>query len=252
MRPDLRLLLVLPLALAAALAFAGEKAPKLPKTSPLSDEGRANVSLAEGYLEAGRLDLAAQYASAALRSDAGSGTVHATVAMVRARQNQPEQAQQEFGRALALSPGDGAILNAYGAWLCERGDHDGADNAFRSAIADPRYDSLVALVNAGRCALMAQQWSKGDGYLRRAAQIAPTNRGVLLMLAEAQLRLQRPLEARAFVQRSDSLGADVATLKLAVRVEEAAGDAAAATRYRNRLRDEFPQVAPTGEGAAKP
>jgi Tfp pilus assembly protein PilF len=72
------------------------------------------------------------------------------------------------------------------------------------------------------------------------------------MLAEAQLRLNHPLEARAFVQRSDALGPDPLTLAMATRVETAAGDTVAAAKYRQRLHSEFPKYAPTGEGARKP
>jgi type IV pilus assembly protein PilF len=253
MRPEPRLALAVLLALAATCACAGDKTARVAKAGALSEDGRANIALAQAYLNAGRVKEAEGYAREALKSDGGSGAAHATMALVRARQNQPDQATAEFNRALALAPTDGGILNVYGVWLCERGDRDGADNAFRAALADQTYMAPVQpLVNAGRCALLAQQWAKSDGYLRRALQIQPNDRSVLLMLAEAQLRLQKPMEARAFVQRSDALGPDPVTLALAAKIEEASGDAMSAERYRKRLREEFPQYAPTGEGAGKP
>ena len=251
MRPESALALALLLAgsLAAAPAVGKDKA----RNAPLTDGGRSSIMLAQAYLDAGRLEAAEERARAALLSDGNSALSHATYAMVMARRNQQEKAQASFKRALALGPTDGAVLNAYGAWRCERRDFAGAHDAFRRALADPRYPTPVQpLANAGRCAIIAGEWSKADGYLRRAAAVAPRSRPILLMLAEAQLRLQRPMEARAFVQRADALGPDPSTLALAARVEQASGDESAAARYRKRLSDQFPNFAPTGEGAGKP
>ena len=254
MRPEAALALLLGLGIAAMPATAGDKAAKSgrPRSAAegLSEAGRSDVMLAQAYLQAGRIDAAEDRARAALASDGGSALPHVTMAMVRARQKQDGKAASEFERALKLAPADGSVLNAYGAWLCGRGDRQGADDAFRKALADPGYDSPVQpLTNAGQCAMRAQDWIHADGYLRRAVAVAPGNRMVLLMLAEVQLRLGRPLEARAFAQRADALGPDPNTLLMAARVEDAAGDKAASARYRQRLREEFPAFTPTAEGA---
>jgi type IV pilus assembly protein PilF len=162
---------------------------------------------------------------------------------------QDAKAQAEFKRALALAPSDGAVLNAYGSFLCATGDRDGAENAFRGALADANYLTPVQpLINAGNCAMLGSDWLRADGYLRRAVVMAPTSRPVLLLLGEVQLRLNRPLEARAFVQRADALGPDAHTLELAIRTEDAAGDAQSAAKYRKRLQQEFPNYTPRAEG----
>jgi type IV pilus assembly protein PilF len=256
MRPEAALALLLALATAGSPAIAAGKAVKSGRArsaaSELSEAGRSDVMLAQAYLQAGRIEAAEDRARAAIASDGGSALPHVTMAMVRARQKQDGKARAEFERALKLAPADGAVLNSYGAWLCARGDRKGADDAFRRALADQSYDSPIQpLVNAGQCASRAGDWQQADGYLRRAIAMAPGNRVVLLMLAEAQLQLGRPLEARAFVQRADALGPDPNTLLMAARAEDAAGDKAASARYRQRLREEFPAYTPTAEGARK-
>jgi len=255
MRPEA---ILLALALLAALMAPGVADAKKPKPAPrdpaseLTEAGRSNVFLAQAYLQAGRIDAAEDRAREALATDGGSALTHAAMAMVRAAQKDDGKAKAEFDRALALGPGQGAVLNAYGAWLCQRGDRAGADAAFRSALADANYTTPIQpLVNAGQCAMHAHDWSPAEGYLRRAVMIEPRNRAVLLMLAETQLQQGRSLEARAFVQRADALGPEPNTLWMAVRTEEAAGDAEAAARYQKRLREEFPAFTPTGEGAPK-
>jgi type IV pilus assembly protein PilF len=253
MRPERALVLVLALALALAVAGpagAKDKAPARPKE--LSADGRANVMLAQSYLDAGRVDDAEKRAKAALLTDGDVALAHATMALVHVAKSREDAARKEFDRARKLAPGDGAILNAYGSFLCAHGDRAGADAAFQLALADQRYATPVKpLVNAGRCAAIGGDWGAADGYLRRAVAIAPRERVVLLLLAETQLKLGRALEARAFVERADALGPEPNTLALAARTEDAAGDAEASARYRKRLREEFPKYVPKAEGAGK-
>jgi type IV pilus assembly protein PilF len=249
MRPERAPALLL--AAAIAIAFAGPAGAwgKPKPAAELSASGRSDVMLAQSYLDTGRIDAAEARAKAALLSDPASPLPHATMALVFVAKKQYDRAEGEFKRALALAPGDGAVLNAYGSFLCGKGDRAGADAAFQSALGDPRYTTpMQPLVNAGICASLGQQWSKADGYLRRAIAISPRNRPVLLVLAEVQLKLNRPMEARAFVQRADSLGPDARTLEIAARAEDAAGDLNAAAKYRKRLRDEFPNYTPKAEG----
>lgn len=247
---------LLALLLIAAVALAGPAiAAKKPKagSQELSVSGRNNLVLAQAYLDAGKLDPAADRARAALDTDPGSALAHATMALVHVKRKDHAKAQASFTRALQITPNNGAILNSYGAWLCERGQREQADAAFLLALKDPGYRTPAqALVNAGRCALADRQWVRGEGYLRRALTMAPNNRSLLLMLAETQLKLGRPMDARAFVQRADALGPDAVTLSIAARVEDQAGDAVAAARYRHRMKLEFPTFVPTGEGARTP
>jgi type IV pilus assembly protein PilF len=244
MRRSLLLAVVL-LAIAGA-ASAGKKAPA--PAARLSETGRTNLALAQAYLEGNKLKDAEDRARKALASDPGHPRVHAFMGVVYARMKQPEKAQHEFSRALDLGPGDATVHNLYGTWQCERGDHAGADQSFQTALVLRGNSRAQVLSNAGRCAVRARDWNKARSYLREAVKLVPSDRNVLMLLAETELQLGRTLEARAFVQRSDALGPDASTLALAARVEDAAGDAVAAARYRKRLREEFPGYASAAEG----
>jgi type IV pilus assembly protein PilF len=223
------------------------------KGRALSATGRTNLVLAQSYLERNQPDKAAEWAALALKSDPGAAEVHVVLALIQASSGNHKKAEREFNRALRIAPDDGAVLNAHASWLCDRGQMAEADEAFSRALLDGNYRSPIqALANAGMCARKAGQWSKAEAYLRRALTIAPQNGPLLLLLADTELRLGKILEAQAFVQRRDSLGSDAATLELAARIEDAAKNRHAAARYRQRLRDEFPDHVPTGEGARTP
>ena len=220
---------------------------------PLSGSGRTNLGLAQSYLGSNEIVRATERAQMALQSDPDSADAHVMMAFIYMRTNKPDKATREFDHALKLAPNDGVVLNAHASWLCEHGKPSQADAEFALALKDARYRSpLQALSNAGECANKAGNWAQAEAYLRRGLEIAPRDRQVLFLLADAELHQGQVLEARAFIQRRDALGSDAATLELAARIEDAANDRVSAGRYRQRLHDEFPNYAPTGEGARSP
>ena len=248
-----RLEIALAIMLLAGCSTGGaERAPASP-SNHLSADGRMNLGLAQGYLEENQIKKATDRANMALASDPGSADVHALFAMIHTRNGNLDKAAREFDRALQIAPSDGSILNAHASWLCERGQAAKADEEFSRALLDAHYRwPLQALSNAGKCAHKAKQWSKAEGYFRRALDVSPEDRQLLLLLADTQLRQGKIMEAQAFVQRRDSLGSDAETLDLAARIEDAANNRLAAARYRQRLQNEFPDHVPTGEGARTP
>ena len=247
-----RLKLALALLLLTGCSTGGGSNPAK-ASKGLSEDGRMNLGLAQGYLEANDIKRAAERAKSALASDPGSAEVHALVAMIHARNGLDDKAAHEFDRALKLAPSDPSILNAHAAWLCEHGHYTQADAEFSSAVRDPAFAwRQQALSNAGRCAHLARRWSQAESYLRKALELEPEDGQVLLLLADSELQQGQLLEAQAFIQRRDSLGSDAQTLELAARIEEAANNPLGAARYRQRLRDEFPDHVPASQGARTP
>lgn len=219
----------------------------------LSSAGRMHLGLAQGYVEANELGKAGERLKLAMASDPGSAEVHAMAAIIHDRNGDAGKAEREFDRALSIAPSDGFILNAHASWLCENGRAAQADQEFIRALGDPRYRMpFQALANAGKCAHQVRQWAKAESYLRRAIELSPADGPVLKLLADSELKQGKFMEARAFIQRRDALGADAATLELAAAIEDAAGDRLSAARYRQRLKEQFPDTLPSGEGARTP
>ena len=253
--PDLRsvrhlraLLAVLALAMVVSCALAPAKVARTSKGMTLV--GRNNLSVAQGYLEQHQNARAMEHARMALQTDPGAPEVHVVTAMILQATGDMAKAGKSFDHALKLAPGSGVVLNAHAAWLCSQGQVDAADGEFARALRDPEYKTpMQALANAGKCAHKARHWAKAEQYFRHALEFGPEDRQLLYLLADTELRQGQTLEARAFIQRRDALGADAATLELAASIEDAAGDRTSASRLRQRLRDEFPDDVP---GAATP
>jgi len=256
MQPKVSAVLFLALALTvAADATARDKKSATP-ASQTSGEGRTNMGLALGYLRSGDLKSALDRATRAVKTDPGSAEVHTMLGMIYARIGDQGKAQNEYQRAISLAPTDGNVLNAYGAYACEQGKFELADEQFGKALADPfNRQPAQALTNAGKCAKNAGNLPKAETYLRQAVEKTPDHAEALFTLAEVELAQGQAMEARAFIERRDALGAsDARVLELAIRVEEAAGDNRAASRYRERLRDlnKTSPDAPTEGGTSQP
>lgn len=247
---SLDLLFACALALTVGDAIAKSKTAAAPT---ISRKGEVNMGLAQSYLESDNLADALDRAKQAVASDPGYGETHAVLGLVYLRVGDRANAAVELDKALKLAPASGAILNAHGAWLCDQGQFEQADVEFRQAMADPFFaDPTQAFFNAGMCAQKAGKLPMAESYLRIALARASNDPRVLFTLAEVKFGQGQWLEARAFVQRRLAVAPTADALDLAARIEDAAGDKAAAAKYRKQRADMYPNAEPAGEGAHAP
>jgi len=98
------------------------------------------------------------------------------------------------------------------------------------------------MANAGSCALTVGQTARADRDLRNALALDPASPVALAGMAESEFRAGRYLQARAFSERRLAAApATQAVLLLASQIEQKLGDMAAAARYVQRIRVEFPE-----------
>lgn len=220
------------------------------KRGPVS----AHLLIGEGQQHLARGDLAAakKAATQAVKQAPASAQAHTLMALVEDRSGSGASAGQHYRKAAELAPTQGAMLNNYGTWLCGHGRALESLDWFNRALADPAYGTpAMALANAGACAQRAGIGERADQYLAAAVELDPTNPVALGILAEREFRAGNALRARAFSQRRLAAApADADALLLASQIEDALGDKAAAARYVQRLRVEFPAApgAETGNG----
>ena len=201
------------------------------------------IALAQQRLGAGQLDQAETEAKAVLKADSKSADAHTLLAMIEEQRGHPEQAGAYYLKAVELAPARGGMLNNYGAWLCGNGRAAESLAYFDRALTDPAYATpAAAMANAGSCALTAGQTARADRDLRNALALDPASPVALAGMAEREYRAGHYFEARAFSERR--LAAAPATrqvLQLASQIEQKLGDMAAAARYVQRMRAEFPE-----------
>lgn len=213
-------------------------------------ELRDMLGIAAQRLAAGDLVEAEKRARAVLRRDQGSADAYTLLAAISARRGDAAQAGVHYRQAAELAPAQGDTLNNYGAWLCGNGYPAEALVWFDRALAMPDYRNPgSALANAGGCALRAGQRERAERDLRRALELDPVNAYALAGMAELSRDAGQLMQARAFVQRRLAAApADASVLQLAVKIEQGLGDTVAASRYHQRLREEFPQAVLANSG----
>ena len=201
-------------------------------------------------LRAGDLDAAERNARAALKATPDSADAYTLLAIVAERRGQAKQAGESYKRAVDLKPNVGAYQNNYGTWLCSNGYPAEALIWFDRALNDRSYSTPgSALANAGGCALKAGQQERAERDLRQALTLEPKNAYALASMAENEYRSGRYFEARAFIERRIAAApASPDVLKLASQIEERLGDKAAAGRYVQQLRAEFPDTSSAQPG----
>lgn len=201
------------------------------------------VAMAEQRLRAGQLDAAETEVKAALKADPKSADAYTLMGMIEEQRGLSALAGSHYAKAAELAPDRGPQLNNYGTWLCGNGRAAESLAYFDRALADPAYPTpAAALANAGSCALTAGQTVRADRDLRSALTLDPANPVALAGMAENEFRAGRYFQARAFSERR--LAAAPATrqvLQLASQIEQKLGDTAAAARYVQRMRAEFPE-----------
>ena len=212
--------------------------------------GQDRLALASQRFQAGDLVAAEREANAALKINPASDAANTLLALIQDRQGNSQKAGAYYKRAAELAPNQGVALNNYGAWLCANGYPAESLVWFDRAIAAPGYGSPAsALANAGGCALKVGQYERAQRDLRQALQLDPVNAYALASMAESEYRQARYFEARAFSERRLAAAPPSAeTLQLASNIEDKLGDKAAASRYIQRLRAEFPGTANVNSG----
>ena len=251
-RPSGRLVAAgLAVVLLAACASSGPRPVASSKASrPATAEQQAaalQVKLGQGYLNQGELETALDKLRRALELDPQSVDAHTLMGVLHERIGRTELAEQHYRRALELKPDGGSVNNNYGTFLCGSGRYAEAQPHFERAVQDPFYRTpAVAYANGGFCALKSGDSARAERLLRAALELEPQNPPALYELARLNFDRGDLMRARAFLQRYESVApAEAEALQLGIRIEEAIGDRAAAARYRQQLREQFPDSAPT-------
>lgn len=195
-------------------------------------------------LQTGELDAAEKDVRAALKLDSGSADAMTLLAVMEDQRGRADIAGQHYRRAAELEPARGEMQNNYGAWLCANGYAAESLVWFDRAMRAAGYGTPAeAMANAGSCAMKSGQAERAARDLGEALALEPTNVVALQAMAELEFGRQRYMPARAFAERRLAAApATPAMLKLASQIEDRLGDKAAASRYVQRIRAEFPDA----------
>jgi len=232
--------------LAVLLLFAWVAPPALadqaPAASTTADAARLNARLGVEYMKQGQVAIAREKIDKALQQNPRDPGVQMSAGLLYEQLREPKVAERHYRQALKLEPDNPEAQNALGAFLCRNGEAEDGEAMFLQAARNPLYRTPeVAYTNAGVCARRNGRLDKSEEYLRLAISQRTPYTEALVQMAGVSFERGNHLQARAFLQRYQTVGqATPEVLLLGYQVEKALGDPAAADDFAGRLRRQFP------------
>lgn len=241
-------LLVLVAMFLSACQATGEK-KETPKSEEREKVAALNTQLGIEYMRDGENELALKKLQKAVEVDPNFTGAHNALGVLRARLQQFDLAEASFKAALRSAPSDSPTLNNYGQFLCQQKRFEEGQAKFIEAVKNPLYRTPeIAYLNAGLCALQAENVAAAEEHFRAAIEKNPQLAPALLQMAqisydrgdfaEAERYLTRFLQDTPQVPRSLALG---------IRVERALGNPDKASSYEMMLRNKFPDSREAGQ-----
>lgn len=205
------------------------------------ERARVHTELASAYFGRGNMAVALDEARIATRADPGYAMAYNVLGLVHMDLKETSQAQQNFERALRLSPNDPDINHNFGWFLCQTGRQDLALKYFQSAVRNPLYATPQRSYSlAGECLLQIGRDAEAIDQFERALRVDAGHVPAIFKLATVRHRRGEWLQARELVARFNNLtDATAESTWLALRVARRLGDAAAEASLANEMRRRF-------------
>jgi type IV pilus assembly protein PilF len=241
-------------AAAAVLLQACADAPSSPGADPQMDSGsivgemgdprnraRVHTELAALYYDRGNMGVALEELRIAAQADPTYATTYSMFGLVYTELREPKLAQQNFERALRISPNDPDINHNYGQFLCRSGRENESIKYFLQAVRNPLYRAPWRSYSAaGFCAMRKDNMKDAEQFFLRALQQEPDEPQSLLQLGQIRYRQGSLEDARKLVSRYNKIVDPTAeSLWLALRIERKLGERALETSFATQLRRRF-------------
>ena len=210
------------------------------KKTPAQDEGY--VIQAVQYMNAGRLDAALVSVQKALELNPKSADAYTVVGLIYNKNNQTEQAERYFKRALSFDPNHSAAQTNYASFLC-RHDKPLEAEKFYLVAAKNKNNSQpdVAYTNAGLCVLGIPDKVKATNYFSTALKINPKSPVPWYQLAKIQYGNYSYDNAYKLLQEYEKIAQPTPkTLLLGMQISNANGKSDLADKYKLLLVQQFP------------
>ncbi|MGH8674851.1 MAG: type IV pilus biogenesis/stability protein PilW, partial [Burkholderiales bacterium] len=177
----------------------------------------------------------------AAAADAGYALTYSIFGLVYMELRENRLAQENFERALRLSPNDPDINHNYGRFLCQTGRETESIKYFLQAVRNPLNPAPWRSYSAaGQCSLRTDRVKDAEEYFLRALRQEPDDPPSLLYLGQIRYRQGSMEDARKLVSRFNKIVEPTAeSLWLALRVERKLGERVAESGYATQLRRRF-------------
>lgn len=200
------------------------------------------LELAVDYYQQRQLSVALDEIKQALQADPNLADAYGVRALIYMDMGETRLADDNFQRAIKLSPGNPDFSNNYGWFLCQNGRAPDSIAYFDAALKNRSYQyPAKALNNAGLCSLKLKNEVAAERYFKQAFQFDPGNASAAYNMAKIHYDRREYDRAQFYINRllkADEFSVEV--LWLAVKTEHKLGDRAAENSMGTQLRRRYP------------
>ena len=211
-------------------------------TTELQRRASIRLQLAVGYYHERQWSVALDEIKQALVIEPNNADAYSVRAMIYMEMGETNLADENFKRAMSISPNSPDLSNNYGWFLCQNGQEARSITYFEAAFNNRTYQSPAkALNNAGVCSMKMKDNKAAEEYFSQAFKMDASNPVTNANMAKLYLSRNDLERARFYmsrVTRADSMTADM--LWVAIKIERKRGDRSAESVYASQLRRLYP------------
>lgn len=221
---------------------AADSGPLVGEVGDPRNRAKLHTELASLYYQRGTMGVALDELRIAVAADANYAPAYGMFGVVYMNLRENQLAEQNFERALRLSPNDFDLNHNYGWFLCQTQREPDSIKYFLQAIRNPLYPRPWRSYSAaGQCSLRINNLKDAEEFSQRALKLDPEDPPSMLQMSEIRYRQGRMEDARAMITRYNKLVSPTSeSLWLALRVERKLGQRVAEASLANQLRRRFP------------
>jgi type IV pilus assembly protein PilF len=207
------------------------------------NRAKLHTELAAAYYSRGGMSVALEELRLAVAADSTYALAYGMFGVVYQDLKENRLAEDNFERALRLSPNDPDINHNYGWFLCQTKREPDSIKYFLHAIRNPLYPTPWRSYSAaGQCSMRTNNIGDAEQFFDRALRLDPDEPQSLLQLGQIRYRQGKVEEARRYVTRYNKLVTPSAeSLWLALRIERRRGERNAEMGYGTQLRRRYPE-----------
>jgi len=234
--------IILPFSIVLLLFLSTACSTTRPQPNPNS-AANYNTKLGAEYLSKGRIQLANEKLSKAIKQNPNSADAHHYFALLQQHLGKLEKAQKHFKKALRITANNPEINNNYGSFLCQQKHYVAAESYFTIAFSDPLYRTPeYAYTNAGVCAHDAGNFAKAKNYLDIALKKRANFPSALYAIAKLSYDSHQYSRAQAYLFRYTATikSESAKSLNLCKLINTQLGEIKQADICTNKLLRSFP------------
>jgi type IV pilus assembly protein PilF len=202
---------------------------------------RLRLELASGYFEEGKTEVALDEVKQAMAIDPSFAEAYDLRGLILMRLNDNAAAEENFRRAISLSPRDANPHHNLGWLLCQEKRYSQAQNEFNIAMASPIYAGRAkTLLAQGVCEARAGNTAEAEKTLSRSYELDPGNPVTGYNLAALLFQRGENVRAQFIIRRiNNSELANAESLWLGIKIERKLNDMVALRQLGDVLRKRF-------------